>query len=171
MTNNKYAKAYKEVLEIIQYFPEKEYKKIPKEKIDFYKNNMDNEYEFAIDPGKDLSEQNISKEANTIIVSLYQDYFATEEQKQKIKEILELNEKKAEQKKGKYDPNNIFKDKTNIKNIEQPNVQKTSFLVEYKENFFTRFKKFILKLLHIWGSVSKSRNITLHKIKVLCKEV
>ena len=37
MVNNKYSRAYKEVLEIIQYFPEEEYNKIPKEKIDFYK--------------------------------------------------------------------------------------------------------------------------------------
>ena len=37
MIDNKYAKAYTEVLEIIKYFPEEEYNKIPKEKIEFYK--------------------------------------------------------------------------------------------------------------------------------------
>ena len=37
MINNIYAKAYKEVIEIIKYFPEKEYNKIPKEKIEYYK--------------------------------------------------------------------------------------------------------------------------------------
>ena len=41
MINSMYAKAYTEVLEIIKYFPEEEYVKIPKEKIEFYKNNMD----------------------------------------------------------------------------------------------------------------------------------
>ena len=152
MVNNKYTKAYKEVLEIIKYFPEEEYNKIPKEKIEFYENNMDREYGFTINPGIDLSEQNISKEANAIIVSLYQDYFATEEQKQKIKEILELNEKKAEQeKREKYNPNDLFKSNNknnNNKNIVQTNVQETG-LVEYKDNFFTKFKNFILKLLHI----------------------
>ena len=35
--NNKYAKAYKEVLEIIKFFPEQEYNKIPKEKLNFIK--------------------------------------------------------------------------------------------------------------------------------------
>ena len=97
MKNNKYARAYKEVFEIIRCFPEKEYNKIPKEKIEFYEKNMDMEYNFTINPTIDLSEQNISKEANAIIVTLFQDYFATEEQKEKIKEILELNEKKIEQ--------------------------------------------------------------------------
>ena len=151
MTNNRYAKAYKEVLEIIKYFPKEEYNKIPKEKIEFYKENMDKDYEFTINPDADLAEQNISKEANAIIVSLYQDYFATEEQKQKIKEILELNEKKAEQeRREKYNPNDIFKDKVKqAKNEENDKQAENTSLVEYKESFFTRFKNFILKILHI----------------------
>ena len=85
MINNKYARAYKEVLEIIKYFPEEEYNKIPKEKIEFYKENMDKDYDFTIDPLIDLSEQNISREANAIIVNFFMDYYATEEQKVKIK--------------------------------------------------------------------------------------
>lgn len=154
MKNNKYARAYKEVFEIIRCFPEKEYNKIPKEKIEFYEKNMDMEYNFTINPTIDLSEQNISKEANAIIVSLYQDYFATEEQKQKIKEILELNEKKAELKKiENYNPDDLFKNKKeDVKNNEQENSDENInevYLVEYKENFFTKFKNFILKLLHI----------------------
>ena len=153
---NKYAKAYKEVLEIIKYFPEEEYNKIPKEKIEFYKENMDKKYDFSIDPTVDLSKQNISKEANAIIIALFQDYFATEEQKEKIEEILKINEQKAErEKKEKYNPEDLFKNKSNIdkKSVNiQENSQETSqetSLVEYKENFFTKFKNFIIKLLHI----------------------
>ena len=37
MVNSKYAKAYTEVLEIISYFPQEAYNKIPSEKINFYK--------------------------------------------------------------------------------------------------------------------------------------
>ena len=150
MSNSTYAKAYKEVLEIIKYFPEEEYNKIPKEKIAFYQNNMDQKYEFTINPTIDLSKQNISKEANAIIITLFQDYFAKEEEKEKVQEILELNEKKLEQeKREKYNPNNLFKNKSEIENIKQSTVQETA-LVEYKENFFTKFKNFILKLLHVY---------------------
>lgn len=85
MINTIYAKAYTEVLEIIKHFPEEEYNKIPKEKIEFYKDNKDKDYVFVINPEIDLSEQNISPEANAIIVNLFRDYFATEEQKVKIK--------------------------------------------------------------------------------------
>ncbi len=149
MTNNRYSKAYKEVLEIIKHFPEKEYNKIPKEKIEFYKDNMDKTYEFTINPEMDLSNQNISKEANAIIVALFQDYFATDEQKEKINEILRLNEQKEEnEKRKKYNPNDIFKNINNNERNQQNDIQETA-LVEYKENFFVKFKNFIIKLLHL----------------------
>ena len=48
MINTIYAKAYTEVLEIIKHFPEEEYNKIPKEKIEFYKANRDKNYNFTI---------------------------------------------------------------------------------------------------------------------------
>lgn len=141
MMNNKYAKAYKEVMEIIKYFPEEEYNKISKERIDFLKEHMDKEYIFSINPDIDLSKQNISKEANAIIITIFQDFFATEEQKKKINEILEVNERKAEQiKMEKYNPDSLFK---KIRNEEETS------LIEYKENFFTKFKKFILRLLNL----------------------
>ena len=66
MINNTYAKAYTEILEIIKHFSEEDYSKIPEEKIEFYKKNMDVNYKFTINPEIDLSEQNISKEANAI---------------------------------------------------------------------------------------------------------
>ena len=54
-----------------------------------------------INPKIDLSEQNISPEANATIINIFRDYFATEEQKIKIKEILNLNQKKKKKKKEK----------------------------------------------------------------------
>lgn len=149
MINTIYAKAYKEVLEIIKYFPREEYCKIPKEKIDFYKHNMDKEYIFKINPEIALSKQNISPEANAIIVNLFSDYFATEEQKVKIKEILDLNQKKEEQeKREKYNPDDIFK-QANKNTEETPETNTNIALIKYKETFFIRFKNFIFKILHI----------------------
>lgn len=146
--DNKYKRAYKEVLEIIKYFPEDEYNKIPKEKIDFFKENMDESFEFTINPAIELSEQNISKEANAIFVKLYLDYFATESQKQTINSILELNEKKAEiEKREKYNPDDLFKSEKEVP--EKTSLPQETTLIEYKENFFTKFKKFIFKILHI----------------------
>ena len=150
MINSKYAKAYTEVLEIIKYFPKEEYNKIPKEKIEFYKNNMDIDYNFTINPEIDLSEQNISPEANAVIINLFTECYATENQKVKIKQILDLNQEKEEQeKREKYNPNDIFnkpeKEKNNIREVAENNTA----LIEYKESFFIKFKNFIFKILHI----------------------
>lgn len=150
MVNSTYAKAYTEVLEIIKYFPEEEYAKIPIEKIEFYKNNMDRSYNFTINPEIDLAEQNISAEANAIIVNLFRDYYATEEQKVKIKEILELNDKKEEQeKRTKYNPDNLFKKADKQENGNNEVEESKKSIIEYKETFFTKFKRFIFGILHI----------------------
>ena len=144
MTNNTYARAYTEILEIIKYFPKEEYAKIPKEKIEFYKENMDANYNFTINPEIDLSKQNISKEANAIMVNLFKEYFATEEQKTKINEILELNQKKSEkEKREKYNPEDLFKNKK-----EEP--KEPISLIEVKiekwyEKLFSFFRKILRK--------------------------
>lgn len=149
MISRSYAKAYTEVLEIIRYFSKEEYEKIPKEKIEFYKKYKDPDYIFSINPEIDLSEQNISKEANAIIVNLFRDYYANEKQKVKIKEILELNQKKEEDKKReKYNPDNMFK-KNNKQHIVSEQPENNNVLIEYKESIFIKLKKFIFSLLKI----------------------
>ena len=141
MFEKKYARAYTEVLEIISYFPREEYLKIPKERIQFYKSNMDPNYSFKINPLIDLSCQNISCEANAIIITLFRDYFANEEQKIKIKERLQLNQNKKEEEKRKiYNPEDLFKQRKQI----EENIK----LTEYKENLFARLKKYIFSLLY-----------------------
>ena len=145
MINIAYAKAYTEVLEIIKYFPKEEYAKIPEEKIEFYKNNMDKDYNFKINPEIDLSEQSISPEANAIMINLFTDYYATEEQKVKIKNILDSNQQKEEQeKRERYNPDNIFKNR-NTENI----IQNEVALVEYKESIFKRFINKIKSIFNI----------------------
>ncbi|MGN1330151.1 MAG: hypothetical protein ACI4VN_02290 [Clostridia bacterium] len=154
MISERYAKAYKEVLEIISQFPNEEYKKIPREKIQFYKNNVDRDYEFEIDPEIDLEKQKISQEANAIIISLYRDYFITDEQRKRLDIVLKQNQaKKEEQKREKYNPEDIFKrnNKNDDKNANKVEPEdKGMQLIEYKkESFFTKLKKHILKLLNI----------------------
>ena len=152
MINIAYAKAYTEVLEIIKYFPKEEYAKIPVEKIEFYKNNMDKNYNFKVNPEIDLSEQSISPETNAIMINLFTDYYATEEQKVKIKNLLDSNQQKEEQeKRERYKPDNIFK-KRNQENI----IRNEVALVEYKESIFKRFINKIKSFFHDFGDGEKN---------------
>lgn len=141
-----YKRAYTEVLEIINYFPAEEYAKIPNEKIEFYKENMDKEYDFHINPNIDLEKQNISREANAILITLFDDYFATDKQKEVLKSLLNQNQQIIEQKKlEKYNPNELF-NKTVNNNQNEKIIQESkteTSLVEVKENFFVKFINFI----------------------------
>lgn len=145
--NNSYAKAYTEVLEIINHFSEDEYKKIPKEKIDFYEKHKDREYDFKINPNIDLTEQNISRKANAILVSLFRDYFATAKQKEILKNLLQQNQEKLEKEKYlKYNPDNIFNKSNSNINDSKDKVA----LVEIKNEVWYRkilnfFKRIFLK--------------------------
>lgn len=135
-----YAKAYTEVLEILKYLPSEQYKKIPKEKIEFYEKYKDTNYVCNYDSTKTLNEQNILRETRAIIISIFRDFFATTIQKEKLKKILLNNEQKYQQElKEKHNWDNIFeKNKTKIKQDEF--VENKTTMVEYKESIFTKIK-------------------------------
>ena len=148
MISKNYSKAYTEVLEMIKHLPENEYNKIPKEKIEFLERNKDNKYKFVINPQIELEKQNISIEANSIIVTIFRDYFATDLQKEKLKIILEQNENKyQEQLREKYNPDNLFENRK--KEGMNPCVEKNTSLlvVEREENFFKKLINYVKKLI------------------------
>lgn len=140
---NRYKRAYTEVLEILRYLPKEEYCKIPKEKIDFYKENMDKNYIYSIDSHLDLSKQYISEEANAILISLFRDYFATEKQRQTLNNLLNQNQEKLEKEKTeKYNYNDIFK-----REINEPSQNS---LIKIQEiSFIQKIVEKVKKFLHI----------------------
>ena len=153
MTNIDYKKSCTEVITILNNMPIEAFKKIPKELINAFEENKADDYIFFMDYSKDLKDQEISPFTLAILNNLYRDYWATEAQRKKIleKEKYDLNILEEEKRKL-YNPNDIFK-KVNknpeITNIEIPETNNTTTLIEYEESFFSRFKNFILKILHI----------------------
>ena len=110
MNNISYSKAYTQVLVLLENLPKNEYNKIPKSEIDFFERNKDENYAFTLNYSKPLEQQDISIQANSMIVRLFKDYFATESQKIKLELVLKSNSKKAETaKRNKYNPSEIFK--------------------------------------------------------------
>lgn len=152
MKDNLYAKACTEVLEILSHFSEEDFSKIPTDKIDFFEKNKDEDYEYKIDPDIDLSKQYISDEANAIIVGLYKEYFATEHQKNVIDDILKHNQVLEDRENSvKYNPDDLFKDKEEIKldNNVEDEYDAITDLIERKESFLEKLKRFIFKIFHI----------------------
>lgn len=144
-----YRKAYTEVLEILKYLPKEEYDKIPTEEIEYYKENMDREYVFKLDPTIDLGKQNISKEANAVLVTIFRDYFATDKQKKTLNILLSQNQEKLEEmKREQYDVDNLFK-REKQEDHNGDNTNNKMQLVKYNENFKIKFIDFMKKLLRL----------------------
>lgn len=111
----KYAKAYTEVLEILRHIPQEEFNRIPKSELQFYEDNCDKNYKYEYNQELSVDKQPISKEANTVIVAIYMNYFANEKQKGIIEKILKQNSIEEEKiKNEKYNVDKIFeKNKSN----------------------------------------------------------
>ena len=153
MLKTNYANAYKEVLIILDNLIKEDYDKIPKEYIEFLKSNCNNEYEFYYDNSKTFEEQELLDDTKYILFGLFEKFGATEIQKEKIKNFKDNYFRKIEEeKREQYNPDDIFKKvNTNIKTtiIETSENNTNTALIEYKESFFTSFKNFIFKILHI----------------------
>lgn len=140
--NNTYSLSYVEVLEILKHIPKEDYEKIPKEKIEFYENNKDKNYIYIYNPVN----PKISRKTDAILINLYKNYIAKDDEKEKINHILKLNEMKNEQEKQEnFDLNNIF----NNKKSEIKNNNVDILPVEKKRE--TRFKKIIDKIKKIFN--------------------
>ena len=137
-----YEMAYVEVLAVLKNFlSELEFKKIPKEKIDFFENNKDNNYHFEINKNLPIEKQYLSEKANAILVILYRDYFADEQQKETLKQILELNDKIKEKEKQKDNENYniLFENKKAKNNIEiERRTNETSIVEVKREKWYNR---------------------------------
>lgn len=149
MIDIKYANAFSEILEIVFNLTEQEYKKIPKKFLQFIEENSNPEYEFNYDSSKTLEEQNVLPETKIIIAIICRDFLVDKEEKERIiqKEKKELIDFEMQQRE-KYNPDKLFKNKYDNENVYQNKIKETA-LVEYKEKFFTKFKHFIMKLLHV----------------------
>lgn len=142
-------KAYVEVLEILKHIPIEDYNKIPYEIIENMQLNMDKEYKYEVANFDNFQEQEMLKETEIILAVLFRDYWATEKQRKRILEKEKYDLKVLEEEKRKiYNPDDIFKKNKNT-NVEIPENNTNTALIEYKESFFIKLKEFIFKILHI----------------------
>lgn len=148
-----YTKAYKEVIEILNYVPQESVNKIPQTMINTFKAKMDKNYYFQIDINKSFEEQDILEETKAILANIFRDYWATPYQKDRIKAKEKYDRKKAEdEKREQYNPDDIFKKKQrDIENEKAEKVKNYSdnLPVEVKETFYKKIINFFKNLFHL----------------------
>lgn len=126
-------KEYNEILEILKHIPSYDYFKIPDEKIEFFKTYSVKDYDFKIE---NINDAKISRETFAIYTSLYRDYIATDEEKEKINEILLLNQKRKEE---KYSSKKLFNSKK--ENEKLVKLEKISLFKKILNNLKSIFSK------------------------------
>ena len=144
MITKEYAEAYKEVVTILSYVPEEDLQKIPQDKINFYIESMDKEYEYILDENIEFEEQTMSDITKAILANIFRDYWATPYQKERIeaKEKYDI-EKEEEEKREKYNPDDIFKSRQVDSNTANTNLP----MEIRKENFFKKLISFIKRFI------------------------
>lgn len=145
-----YKRAFVEVEAVLSCLNIEEYNKIPKELIYAIKNNKDEEYNYEYDSKLNYENWNLMVETKAILYIILKKYLATEEQKEYLKKREQYSITISEKmKKEKYNPDNLFKNINKKEDVENNNLKLSYDLTEYKESFFIKIKKFILKLLHL----------------------
>ena len=122
-TKERYANAYREVIEVLKYTKKEDVRQIPKEQIKLWYDNMNKDYDFKIDPNKTLEEQNLSVEAKAVIFNAFKKYWATDYQKKIIEEQEKIALQQLEDEKLKmHNPSEIFS-KQSYSNTKEKNVE------------------------------------------------
>lgn len=137
-----YPKAYREVYEIIKYLPKQDFDKIPSEMINMLEVNMDQNYKYDLDKTKPFEEQIMLKETRNILAVFYKNYWASEQEKERIQRKIR-NDKEASEKakKERYSSDIIFN--RNEKNKMEP----VSLVETKKETLYSKIFSFIKNLI------------------------
>ena len=143
--SNIYAKAYAEVYEILKSIPEEDFEKIPHEVLNMLEEKKDKEYEFQLQDNTEFEDQCLLRETKVLLAIFYRDYWATEEEKEKIKQKWKSDIAKDEETKKLKHNIEIFKDTSTNNSRENIN-----FPVEIKrEKLFKRIISFIKEIIKI----------------------
>ena len=153
MVNEKYSIAMAETLYYLKGINQNDVNKISNKFMNFLRKNASKDYECKFDYTKPLKELDLKDETRGLISLICLNYWCeTEEEKNKFKEHLNNNEKRyQEELMKKYNPDDIFKDKSKPKIVEKEDIQEISTtkfsqnesMIEVKETFF---KKIIRKI-------------------------
>lgn len=147
-----YSKAYKEVIEVLNFVPKESVDKIPQTMIDTFKAKMDNDYDFKVDINKSFEEQDLLDETKAIFANIFRDYWATPYQKERIEAKEKYDRQKMEEeKRERYNTDNLFNNRK-TKNDEQKNkddINNNLPMEIKKEKFYEKLIKFIKNFLKI----------------------
>lgn len=141
--------AYSEIFEILNLMEDEDKKRVPQEVRDFFEEQRMKEYKTKIRIDIPLTEQNLRRETVVLLTILVINYWCdSEEEKQSFIDELEKNEKIKKELQEKYNPDNLFKNrKKTKKDVVMEQIENVG-MIQYKENLFTKLKKWFEKIFN-----------------------
>lgn len=143
-----YSKAYIEILKIIEFLPDSEYQKIPQKLIDEFNENSDKEYIFDIKSEEDFEKKELLKETEYIMYVLYRNYLSDEEEREQLIQLeKQAHNDSEENKRMKYNPDDIFKNKDKKEKDFNEKISNEVAMTLYSESIFKKIWNKILSKL------------------------
>ena len=141
--------AYSEIYEILNLMEDEDKERVPQEVRDFFEEQRMKEYKPKIRTDIPLTEQNLRRETLVLLTILVINYWCdSEEEKQSFIDELGKNEKIKMKLQEKYNPDNLFKNRKKTKeDIVMEQVENVE-IIQYKENLFTKLKKWFEKIFN-----------------------
>lgn len=141
--------AYSEIYEILNLMEDEDKERVPQEVRDFFEEQRMKEYKPKIRTDIPLTEQNLRRETVVLLTILVINYWCdSEEEKQSFIDELEKNEKIKKELQEKYNPDNLFKNRKKTKeDVVMEQVENVE-MIQYKENLFTKLKKWFEKIFN-----------------------
>ena len=132
---------YSEVFELLGYMDKITVMKIPIEILNKIKENKNDEYISKIDKNNIFNRDNVLPETIKYIAWIDVNFWESKEEKERLKKIhLEKIKEEEKIKSNRYKTYDLFKNKY----VETSNNNfKVDSMIEYKENIFKKFFKFI----------------------------
>ena len=147
MTNVEYRKSICEVLDILKHTRKEDVDKISPKFMDFLNKNKDDNYIPNLDHTKRIKEMNLSDTTIGILSIINSKFWCNDEQRQEFNKKLNENEIKYQKElREKYNPDNVFQNKT-IKNTNENETQENLKLVKHEEPKW--YKKIMNKILSL----------------------
>ena len=145
MFSNEYGEAAVEVLDILDNTNKSDVDKIPMSFIKFLVEIASEDYRVNLDHSKLISEMNLKEKTKEILGVIYINWWCDKKDKENYeKQIKELEIKRQEEIKEKYNPNKIFENKNKV----QEYTNETVAMIEYKENIFKKIWNKILSFFN-----------------------
>lgn len=139
---------YEEVYQILKYMDKMTVMKIPQDILNNIITRRNIDFVTKIDKNDIFNEENASKEAIDILCWIDYNYWMDENKKREIDKICrEKNIKSEIEKRERYNPDNIFKNKPIDMELAEQETQ-TVQMIEYKEQKW--YQKIFAKILKIF---------------------